>query len=192
MKKTFIIFFLLLFTCQKPTGSFPSEVVNGEFNENWTSGWQKRIKNYAGDYEIKRMRKGEDFYVRVYKNLCGSAEIFQIVKLTDLASTLSFQAKFSANSNAEEYAAASGIIIEYLNSKKKRLGATYFYFSTPNFSEWQNSSTSHLYKVSSPYWQKFSLNIKKELEKNLLGIDKKEVKYIKISLLAYCTQEGGC
>ncbi len=110
----------------------------------------------------------------------------------NLNSSLSFRAKFFTTSNHDEYAAASGVVIEYLNNSQEKLGATYFYTKTPNFTEWQNSPTCHLYETSSEAWQSFSLNIKEELTSYLTGINTSEVKYIKVSLLAYCTQKSGC
>ncbi len=167
-------------------------MVNGDFDEDLTIGWQKKVENYAGGYEIKRVKEGEEYYARVNKDLCGYAQLYQIVRISNLASSLSFQAKFSANTNEGDYAAAAAVVIEYLNHSQRRLGATYFYYSTSNFGEWQNASTTHLYKTSASGWQEFSLDIKNELGQNLPGINSDEVAYLKISILAYCTQEEGC
>lgn len=196
MKRIFITLLLLFLFCakcyKKRTAGPNPDLVNGDFNEDLTIGWQKKIENYAGGYEIKRVKEGEEYYVRVNKDLCGYAQLFQIVKITNLASSLSFQAKFSANTNEENYAAAAAVVVEYLNHSQRRLGATYFYYSTSNFWEWQNSSTTHIYKTSASGWQTFSLDIKNELGQNLPNINSDEVVYLKISLLAYCTQEEGC
>ncbi|MEO0116074.1 MAG: hypothetical protein ABIK97_00860 [candidate division WOR-3 bacterium] len=193
MREIFIFSFLLFLFCYpRPKSPPPLEIVNGEFNEDWNFGWRSKVENHAGDYEIRRVKVDKEYHIRVYKSLCGSAQIYQVIKIPNLAATLSFRAKFFADSNIEEYAAAAGIVIEYLNSAQRKLGATYFYSATPNFQEWQNSPTTHLYKVSPADWQRFSLDIKKELRENLSGIEREEVKYIKITLLAYCTQKEGC
>jgi len=167
-------------------------VANGDFNEPLNVGWHKRAVNYSGDYRIERIKEGEEYYARIYKDACGYAQLEQKVMLTRLSSLLSFRAKFFANSNNEEYASAGAVVIEYLNREMRKLGATYFCSRTPNFTDWQNSATLHLYEVPNGIWREFSLNIGEELKNYLPGIPKEEVKFIKIILLAYCTQESGC
>ncbi len=196
-KRSLIPFLLLLllfsYQCyKKPTEDSHQELVNGDFSLEITVGWQKRVVNHTGDYEIKRIREGDEYYGKVSKSFCGYAQLYQIVKIQDLSSSISFRARFFAITNNDEYAAASGVLIEYLNAELEKLGATYFYSKTPNFREWRSSSTTHLYETNSSNWQSFSFNIKEELTNYLTGIQGREVKYLKISLLAYCTQESGC
>uniref|UniRef100_A0A7C3UX77 Uncharacterized protein n=1 Tax=candidate division WOR-3 bacterium TaxID=2052148 RepID=A0A7C3UX77_UNCW3 len=105
------------------------EVANGDFNEPLNVGWHERAVNYSGDYRIERIKEGEEYYARIYKDACGYAQLEQKVMLTRLSSLLfssllSFRAKFFANSNNEEYASAGAVVIEYLNREMRKLGAT--------------------------------------------------------------------
>lgn len=164
-------------------------LLNGDFEEELSIGWQISSKDYAGSSEINRDKIEKNHFAHLQKDWGGYAELSQILKLDNLNQNLSFRLNLNATSNREGYSATSAFILGFLDKNNKITSEIRIAYST---SQLTNSSILYNYPTKPAEWKVYTLNLKDELDKHFSKIDVSKIKKLKITLSAYNNQTNGC
>lgn len=157
-------------------------LVNGDFEEELTVGWQQTLDG-GTITRATNFDPDDDYEVRVYKGTgSGGAQLLQEVAIpgTDATFQVALRPLASATSTAW---AASGIRVDYLGQSGNLLGETLLGVITP-YCPWENTPTFHLIEVDPGLWQERSFRIDEELA-NLPGIDPAAVRSLRVTALVH-------
>lgn len=164
-------------------------LVNGDFAQPLSVGWQKSARNIVGSNTIAIQKDGG---VKVQKTMCGHARIEQDVKLAGLNTVFSTRVKFATEATRDDYYAYSTVALGYFDKAGKKLGETRW-FSTTGTRPWEASPTVHLIPVQKPgAWQDLGLNIGEELRKNLKGVVPGKVASLRVTLESFGSGTEAC
>ncbi|MFY9493099.1 MAG: FlgD immunoglobulin-like domain containing protein [Minisyncoccia bacterium] len=170
------------FCCSAMAGEL---LVNGDFSNNWTNGWERGSDARAVNPEV--FSNGS----KVTLHLDGEGH-FYIVQTVEVSSLdVRFRASFKPNSIENlygiGYAGFPYVGLGYMDKEGNYLGDTWF-FSNDGFivdlSGAQelpnNTSTRHYIQVSDDAWTTVEIPVQEELSSHLLGIDPAKIDSISI------------
>lgn len=164
-------------------------LLNGDFEQELNIGWQTSGDDYSGSSEITRNQVENNHYAYLMKDLCGYAELSQIVKLDNLNQNLSVRLNLNATTNRAGYNATAAFCISFLDKDNKVLAETQIAFRTDKLA---NNPIPYSYPTKPGEWKTHTLNLKDELAKHFSKIDVSRIKKLKITLSAYNNQTNGC
>lgn len=193
LKLTFCIFltFFIFSSCgitEENEIVVNDEIINGDFEQELTIGWQKANKNYVGYNSIKLLGVNKNNYAYVKKDMCGYAKLFQTIKIDNLNQNLSVRLNLNAYANRQGYIATSAFIIGFLDEENNVLAETRIAYSTAGLS---NTPTSYHHLVNPKEWKNHTINLKEEIDR-FSKIDPNQIMKLKIALYAYGSNTQGC
>jgi hypothetical protein len=162
---------------------------NGDFEQELNIGWQTSSDDYSGSSEITRDQIEKNHYAHLIKDLCGYAELSQIINLVNLNQNISVRLNLNATSNRAGYTATAAFILSFLDKENKVLAETQIAYSTDQLT---NTPVPYSYPAKPSEWETHTLNLKDELDKHFSKIDVSKIKKLKITLSAYNNQTNGC
>jgi hypothetical protein len=164
-------------------------LTNGDFSKPLTQGWATQAKDLVGEHSITATQENGAV---VRKEMCGNATLVQDVKLKTTELGFSTRARFSCQATKPNYYATASVLLGFLDSDGKQLGATRIY-SAAGTPPWKASNTLHLVAVADTgEWQDYNLNLGQELRSNLKGVDATRVKRLRVSLESFCSGKDAC
>ncbi len=170
-------------------GKTPDSLLNGSFSSPLTNGWQQEARDFVGYHNIALLKDGG---VRVVKEMCGRARLFQEVNLPDLNRTFSARVQFKAQSTTPGYFSYGALMLQFVDSTGNTLAETRFY-SAAGMLPWKNTSRLRLVPVAkSGTWTDISLNLADELKTNLKDVHRTEVKGLRVVIEAFGSGRSGC
>jgi hypothetical protein len=190
--KISVCFFALFFTygiTQNNKIATNDKLLNGDFEQELNAGWQTSNDDYAGSSEITRIQVGKNHIAYLIKDLCGYAELSQIVKLDNLNQNFSVRLKLNATSNREGYHSTAALILSFLDKNNKVLAESQIAYSTDQLT---NNPVPYSYPTKPEEWETHNINLKDELNKHFSEIAINKIKKLKITLSAYNDQTNGC
>jgi hypothetical protein len=187
----FITFsFLVTFGITQENKPVTNDVLlNGDFEQELNIGWQTSSNDYTGSSEITRNQVEKNHYAHLIKDLCGYAELSQIINLDNLNQDLSARLNLNATSNRAGYNATAAFILSFLDKENKVLAETQIAYSTDQLT---NTPVPYSYPAKPAEWKTYTLNLKDELDKHFSKVDVSKIKKLKITLSAYNDQTNGC
>lgn len=171
--------------CQAEAGEL---LVNGDFSQDWTVGWERVIKNAVSGTETV----SSNGKVRMRLNGIGDIQLSQYVEVSSLDG-LKFRAKFKPQSIEHlygiGYAAVVFVGIGYQDKEGEQLGYTMVYdlncfcVDLPGAQGLlKDTPTAHYIRVGDNVWTTGEIQIMRELQDHLPGIDPKKIAILDISL----------
>ncbi|MEO0080510.1 MAG: hypothetical protein ABIK44_07540 [candidate division WOR-3 bacterium] len=174
-----------------PDGTPPpanDSLVNGGFTLPLTTGWHETAQDFDGSHEIVLL---PDSGVRISKLFCGTAAIYQDVKLVDLNQQFATRCRFSATSNNPDYFSSAYLQLQFQDGAARILGETRFGWSTNN-SELRSKPDLHVIPAVSDTWVDLSLNLADEVRANLPAVAPDSIKRVRIQLRAFGSGRSAC
>lgn len=164
------------------------ELMNGDFEQELVIGWQKANKDYVGYKSIKLLGINKNNYAYVKKDMCGYAELYQIIKLDNLNQSLSVRLNLNAYANRQGYSATSAFTIGFLDEENNVIAETRIAYSTAGLS---NTPTLYHHQAKPKEWKNHTINLKQEIDR-FSKIDPSQIVKLKIALYAYGSNTQGC
>jgi hypothetical protein len=140
-----------------------SFLVNGDFEDELTTGWYQYIGpngtivrgvGYDGD---------SDYEAYVYKGTGnGNTKLYQIVEVPTTDLEFSVNAKLIASSTSGSCWAGASILICYYGDDDTHLGCSRIAHRTAAC-PWSNTDTSHVTQVTDTLWHNYAFNIDDEI-----------------------------
>ncbi len=166
-------------------------LVNGNFEQPFSVGWQDTVSDFGGEYRIERSDTlGQSIpghAARVYKFLAEFASLYQTVDVPGTNLNLEFDARFRIEGGSSTCWPVASLWVRYRNAFGTELGNTRFYLHSP-YATWVRSDTVSLIEITeNGVWRHYSLDIAEELATNLRGVDPAQVRKVTIDLFAYCS-----
>jgi len=158
-------------------------IVNGDFEQNLSVGWQQASNNPTFQiYRYTYFDPDPDYEVFVYKyNSDGYISLFQSVNVANTNLNFACYAKFyTFDNNIGDWSGAA-VVISYINAADVTLGETRICSFSDSDCPWANSPTLHLITVTDTNWHDFFLNINDELA-NLSAVNPLEISKIQVAL----------
>ncbi len=158
-------------------------LLNGDFEQDLSIGWQQEIVGGAGTITRSTTYDPDpDYEVRLLKTTgTGYVWLYQSVWLPDLGAVFSAAGKIDASATSTAWAAA-GFLLEYLGDDDSVLGKT-FLGTTTRYCPWENSPMFHIIDAIPGEWVDYSFVLGEELQ-NLPGVDTLRIRRVRVGLLA--------
>lgn len=177
-----------------PTGNL---IVNDDFKESWTVGWQRYLEEGTpGSNHVKTQNRGNTTFLQIIHSGKAAFVLFQPVRVQNrnLLMTASFKLKGWEGTGMYGFTKSGTAMIElqYLDESERRLGSTrilnyakHMFADTPLIGvprlQEDDSTTHHI--VVEPRWHiGYQLDIQKEIRSNLPGVDPNLVSMVLIAL----------
>jgi hypothetical protein len=156
-------------------------VINGGFEQAFTTGWQQetvgsawyidRATNYDPDPDYEA-------FVRHYTG-SGSARLYQDVVIPSTNVEFAVRARILATATSPAWAGAA-VVLSYLDQHGFLLGETYIGVKSATC-PWNDGPTLHVIAAAYDVWMDYGFNVADELN-HLPGVDPAAVHKIRISL----------
>ncbi len=166
-------------------------VVNGEFEQDLTSGWTESVVGGGIIDRATQYQPDPDYEVQVYKySSSGSVSLLQNVDIDNTDIDFTCSARMYALDNTVGDWAATAVGLVYLNDANSVLGETRIYRPSDGDCPWVDTPRLHLIYVPDESWHDYTFNIHDELQ-NLPIIDPNNVAKIQVVLYGEADYCGG-
>ncbi len=193
----------------EPTSAIPDPdnlIINGYFLEAF-DGWQRQLVDEGGSSKAKIADFGSSKFNRaLHVEHEGLGEVYFYQDVDVPSSDVTFSCSFNTNSTEGPIFGFSGtgfalIVLIYQDAQGNDLGFTRIINFNENLfagtafvgapEKLSDTNTSHNYQVESEKtYVNYEINIQKELDNNLLGIESSEVDSILILLIVGANDKG--
>ena len=163
-------------------------LVNGDFEQDLSVGWQDTVNSLTGSWLFERsdtLGQSSGFAGRIEKSLAAFAALTQQVMVPNQHVLLSFDARFRIGGGSNTCWPVASVIVRYLDATGTELGNTKFILHN-EFCTWANSDTAHLIEIENPdAWANHQLDIAQEIYGNLPGVNAWNVAQVRLEIHAY-------
>jgi len=175
------------------TIAFGAELlINGNFEEPYTVGWDSLLGKYQHSFEWKTSCDPdvdyEIYHINYAEGFSASAYLYQNVDVTKFKlDNITFSAKALFRTALVEGFCGSAVIIKFKSVNKQRLGDIKIFKDSTQLqiSKWPVDSNQLLYEIFDNSWHTFSFTIGDELKK-IPNIKQSEIAYIEVGVFDTC------
>jgi len=174
---------LLLLAATPLLGSPLQCVVNGDFEEELTIGWQQQI-DCSSVVVMRTLYQDDDPDYELWTlvdNGIGEVSVWQRFPIPNLDLEITAAIKVLASGDGGAWT-VSGFGINYLDWNMDLLGKTFIGMMS-NDCPWTESSTFHIIEITDFLWHQFSFNLNDELV-NLPDVAPQQIAYLEVEVLA--------
>ncbi len=161
-------------------------LVNGDFEQELSVGWTYTDSG-SGTHQALRdtiYQPDPDYEAWVYQyDNPGWTRLSQMIEVLSPALRVSFSANFRESGGSSTCWPAACFQVCYYNSNNILLGETRYYYST--YANWTPTPTLNLYRITNPDWNDYELDIEREINDNLPGVNPDSVAKVEVALWSY-------
>lgn len=166
-------------------------VVNGDFEQALSVGWNIE-RGGTGTKTTERRPwshpdTGHYCFVRQYGG-GGFAKIWQLIDVDGPDLEFSYYASWAIGNGSPTCWPVASVILEYFDHRGLWTGETRWYRHDA-YCNWRSANNRNLISITDPGWNRYTLNIRQEIENNLPAVNPETVRRVGITL--YCYTSSG-